>query len=181
MKLIVKYPKFLLLFLTFILAYFIFTGRNFQPLIEFLNSLGYFGTFLLGILFAYGFTAAPATAIFLILAKTQNIFVASILGGLGCMCGDFIIFKLIRSSFQDEINKIEHEKVMRKISRSIPKKIKHYLIPLFADLIIASPLPDEIGVSMLAVSGIRTKLFALLSFTLNTIGIFVVVLIGQVL
>ena len=51
-----------------------FTGRDFSPFHNFLLSLGYFGTFLAGVFFTYGFTAAPATVILLILSNEQNIF-----------------------------------------------------------------------------------------------------------
>ncbi len=71
-----KYPKFLLLFITFLIAYLLFSGRTNPKFHLFILSLGFFGTFLTGILFTYGFTAAPATAIFLILAKEQNIIAA---------------------------------------------------------------------------------------------------------
>ena len=52
MKLKVKYPKFLLLILTFVIAYFIFTSRNFEPFNNILSSLGYLGSFISGIMFA---------------------------------------------------------------------------------------------------------------------------------
>ena len=68
---LIKYPKFLLLFMTFLIAYLLFYERTYQPLHDAVISLGYFGTFLTGALFAYGFTAAPATAILLILAKNK--------------------------------------------------------------------------------------------------------------
>ena len=94
-KLLIKYPKFLLLFITFGIAYLLFYGRASQPLHDFLFSLSYFGTFIVGMLFAYGFTSAPATAILLILAKEQNILVAGFIGGFGALAGDLIIFSFI--------------------------------------------------------------------------------------
>ena len=65
-RLLEKYPKFLLLFITFIVAYLLFYERTYPPFHDFIISMGYVGTFLAGALFAYGFTAAPATAILLI-------------------------------------------------------------------------------------------------------------------
>ena len=54
---LIKYPKFLLLFMTFLIAYLLFYERNYQPFHDFIASLGYIGTFLAGAMFAYGFTA----------------------------------------------------------------------------------------------------------------------------
>jgi hypothetical protein len=176
----IKYPKFLLLLLTFVFAYLIFTGRDFTAFHNFIFSSGYFGTFLAGILFTYGFTAAPATAIFLILANEQDILLAGFLGGFGALIGDLIIFKFIRHSFADEIEKLSKEKVIDHINGKIPSLLKKYLIPVLAGFIIASPLPDEIGVSLMAVSkSISTKVFYILSYTLNTAGIFIILLIGK--
>lgn len=176
----IKYPKFLLLLLTFILAYLIFTGRDFSAFNNFVLSSGYFGTFVSGILFTYGFTAAPATAVFLILAKGQNILISGLIGGLGALVGDMIIFRFIRHSFADEIEKLSQEKVINHINNKMPNLLKKYLVPVLAGFIIASPLPDEIGVSLMAVSrSISTKIFYILSYTLNTAGIFVILFIGK--
>src|SRR3989344_2325858 len=101
----IKYPKLLFLLFTFVIAYLIFTGRDFSPFHNFVLSLGYFGTFLAGMFFTYGFTAAPATAILLILAKDQNILFAGFIAGFGALVGDLIIFRFIRYYFAEEIEK----------------------------------------------------------------------------
>ena len=179
-KIRLKYPKFLLLFTTFLAAYLIFYGRIFQPLHDFVVSMGYAGVFIAGILFAYGFTAAPATAMLLILAGHHNIYLAGIIGGLGALIGDLFIFNFIRHSFADEISKFRKEKIVLYLSNKMPNLFKKYLVPVFAGFIIASPLPDEVGVALLAASGtISTKIFSLLSYALNTAGIFAILTIGK--
>lgn len=178
----IKYPKFFLLILTFIIAYIIFSGRNFSPFHNILLSLGYAGTFLTGIFFSYGFTAAPATAILLILAKEQNILLAGFIGGFGALVGDLLIFKFIRHSFSDEIKKLSKERAFNNINSKIPRSIKKYLIPVLAGFIIASPLPDEIGVSLLATSTtISRRVFSIMSYLLNTAGIFAILIIGNLI
>ena len=177
-----KYPKLLLLLITFVLAHIIFSGRNFQPLNDVLSSLGYFGTFLAGILFVYGFTAAPATAILLIIAKEQNIILAGLIAGLGALAGDLLIFRFIRHSFADETGELSKEKSLNYINNKIPKTLKKYSILTLAGFIIASPLPDEIGVSLLAVATtVSTKVFSVISYILNTAGIFVILLMGNLI
>ena len=174
-----KYPKFLLLFITFLIAYLLFSGRTNPKFHVFIVSLGFLGTFLTGILFVYGFTAAPATAIFLILAKEQNILLAGMIGGLGALLGDLFIFNFIRHSFKDEIKKLYREKIIVYTNHKTPSFLKRYLLPVVAGFIIASPLPDEIGVTMLAASkSISAKVFSVISYVLNTAGIFVILMIG---
>ena len=174
-----KYPKFLLLFITVIIAYIMFYGKAYPPLQNFLSSAGYLGTFISGIFFVYGFTAAPATVVLLMLAKGQNIFLAGLIGGLGALIGDLIIFKFMRVSFSKEVGMMFHEKLVQKINNKIPHLFKKYFIPVFAGFIIASPLPDEIGVALLAINqNISMKIFTLVSYVLNTIGIYTILLIG---
>ncbi len=178
----IKYPKFSLLVLTFILAYILFKGKDFQPYHNFLLSLGYAGTFLAGILFVYGFTAAPATAILLILVKEQSMFLAGTIAGFGALLGDLFIFEVIRFSFDDEIRKLSKKRIVMHISNHTHPTLKKYLIPVIAGFIIVSPLPDEIGVSLLAASRtISIGVFSIISYVLNTIGIFVILTIGSLI
>ena len=177
-----KYPKLILLTLTFVLAYFIVQGNQFTSVHEFISGLGYFGAFISGILFAYGFTAAPATAVFLILGKTQNIFLFSVIGGFGAFLGDTIIFKLVKFSLLDEILKLEKEKIFRNHWLHFSKHTKKYFIMIFAGFIYASPFPDEIADSILASSkDISFRVFAIISFVMNTVGIFIILWLGNVL
>ena len=88
-----KYPKLLILCISILFAVVLFHGgKSFSPFHDLLISLGYIGTFIGGIFYAYGFTAPPATSILLILAKSQNIFIAALIGGIGALISDLIIF-----------------------------------------------------------------------------------------
>ncbi|MFH0876546.1 MAG: hypothetical protein V1859_11520 [archaeon] len=163
-------------FCTYILTYFILVNRHY-PLIENnLILLSYLGVFLAGIFYAYGFTSGPAVGVLLIISRHVNIFVAGLIGGLGSLLGDFLIFEFIRVGFEDEIKKLSHEHIFKSID--IPKIIKKGIMPLIAFVFIASPLPDEIGVSILAATKIPTKFFAIISYTLNTAGIFFILFLG---
>lgn len=182
-----KYPKFILLILSFVLAYLLFSNREFAILKELLSASGYIGGFATGILFVYGFTAPIATALLLLIAKTQNIWLTGFIAGFGALLGDFIIFKFIKHSFKNEIELLKQEKIFVNLHKLIPDfvkqhKITGYFTMLFAGFVIASPLPDEIGVSLLAIStDISDNWFLILSYILNTCGIFVILLIGNLI
>ena len=49
------------------------------------------------------------------------------------------------------------------------------MLPVIGAIIIASPLPDELGVSLMGMSQMKASRFILLSYILNSIGIFLVV------
>ena len=54
-----------------------------------------------------------------------------------------------------------------------------WLIPFIGALIVASPLPDELGLTMMGLSKMKTSLFIPLSFLLNFFGIMTVGLIAK--
>jgi len=96
--------------------------------------------------------------------------------------GDLFIFSFIRSSFIDEIKKLSREKIIKHFNGKSPSIFKEYLLPVVAGFIIASPLPDEIGISLLAASSmISTKAFAVVSYLLNTAGIFALLYLGKII
>ncbi len=174
----------MLLILTIIIAIIIFyEGKNYAPFHDLLVSIGYFGTFLSGIFYAFGFTSAPAAAILLVLAKEQNFLTALLVGGLGALLSDVLIFLFIKFTFMDEIKKLRKEKIIKYIEKEEKIIFGHYymhIFPALADFLIASPLPTEIGVSMMAImKKIALKKFLIIAYILHTMRIAVILLIGN--
>lgn len=173
-----KYPKLFLLVCLIVLAYYIFSSNSINSLIFGLNELSYIGIFISGILVSFGFSA-PFAVGFFITTHPQSIFLASIIGGLGASLGDLLIFKTIKFSFMNELNKLKKEKISKEIRiiarKNIDVKIRHYFLYLFAGILIATPLPDEVGVSMLAgLTTIKVKFLWIISLTLHTAAIFLI-------
>ncbi len=176
-----KYPKLALFAITLILAYFLFKNAYFLSFVSALGEWSYFGIFIAGLFFSFGFTTPFAVAFFLA-ASPDNIVLAAIVGGIGAVISDFVIFKTIKISMMDEFEELEKDlnlgKIKQIIEGSSHLKAVHYILYIFAGLVIASPLPDEIGVSMLAgLSTIKEESLLTLSFMFNTLGIIVMLLI----
>ncbi len=176
-----RYPKILGLIIAIVLAYLIFRNPAVSGFVSDLGDYGYLGVFIAGILFAFGFTAPFAVGFFVTL-NPANVWLAGIVGGLGSLTGDMMLFKCIRFSFEDEFYRLEHTKVMKEaselIEKSIGKKFQLYLMYALAGFFIASPLPDEAGVIMLAgLTRIKLGTMMKLSFLLNTAGIIILLLI----
>lgn len=175
-----RYPGIMLFLVSILIAYAIFKSREVLPLQELILSSGYIGVFIAGIFYTYGFTSPPATAVFLILAQERNIYLSALVGGIGALVGDLIIFGFLRYSVEEEIEKMSKEKLIRKLNNKIPHFLKKYAAPIFGMIAIASPLPDELGISLLALSkGISNRIFMAISYIANTAGIFVILLIGS--
>src|SRR3989344_1139770 len=170
-----KYPKLAILAVCIIAAYFLFSTN---PVKEFMNSSeeNFLGVSVAGFLFSFGFTTPFAIGAFVTM-NPSNIFLSAIVGGFFAMLADLTIFGIVRMSFMNEFRKLGRTKTARTLSSFNPtfsKKIKHYLLYAFAGIVIASPLPDELGVSMLAWLGrIKSLSLAIITFVANTIGIFV--------
>lgn len=179
----IKYPKLLLLVLTFVLAYFIFYNRSYPPFSAFLISLGYIGVFIAGFFYAYGFTAAPATAVLLSIAGQHNVVIAALIGGLGALISDLIIFYFIRFTVVDELRKLSRTKIVKELEfeeQLLFGHFKKYATASFAGFLIASPLPTEIGVTiMAAMKRMSPKKFAVIAYILHTLGILIILTIGN--
>lgn len=179
----ITYPKLLIFLCTIVIAYLIFHGRDTLPFHNILLTSGYVGTFISGFFYAYGFGAAPATSLIMIITQNQNIFLAAFIGGLGALLSDLFIFKLVKTSFKDEILRLERTKILRmleKASKKIFGVFNQFVLITVASIFIASPLPTELGTAMLAsLEHISIKKFAVIAFVLHTMGIFVIAMIGK--
>lgn len=185
MKHHVKYPKLILLVISLIFAYLIFAREDIFPVHSFFLDLGYVGLILAGMLYAYGFTAAPATAILFVLSKNHNLMTAAYFATIGALISDMIIFTIIRLGVKDEIDMIKHSRSLKAIDK-IEKKLfghfKRYFLAVFAGFLIASPLPTEAGVAMIAsMKKMSVWKFALLAVLLHGIGIFVILYLGRII
>ena len=142
--------------------------------------MGYFGTFLAGLLYPYALTSAAGTGILLILAKEQYLLLAGVIAGIGALISDIILFLFVTHSFSDEVQKLSEEKVFRTVNRWIPDSIRVYLLATFAALLIASPLPTEIGVLLMtSIKNISFKKFISIIYVLHASAIFIILLIGN--
>lgn len=131
-----------------------------------LEQAGYPGVFITGILYGMNLTAATATAIFFDLPDQLNPWIVALIGGLGTVAYDLTVFSLFRRN--------AHAQWIEKLKHSLPlqrRKIPSWLLATFGTLIIASPLPDELGVGFLGSSSIRPWRFILISFFANAGGI----------
>ncbi len=173
------YRKLLLFALSVVLTYFAFSAYDLSSVFSHIPpTLAFTSAFVFGLLYSFGFTSPFAAAAFVSMEPQVNIFRLAVAGGMGSMLADYVIARFVRFSFQDEIDRIRFSAPMRFISTQfdhrVPSRVRQALLVASAAVIIASPLPDEIGVSMLAgFTSIRLTQLAVISLVLNTLGILV--------
>lgn len=176
-----NFPKITSLLCTYAFTYVLFLAGLFDVLPNLLHGYGYLTMFAGGLLFSFGFTTPFAIAIFIEMAATVNPVLGAAIAGIGAMTSDLLIFKFIRFSFMDEIEQLKKIQPLRWFRRmekdTVPTQIQKYIAWSIAGIILASPFPDELGVSVLSGDAhIHGKPFAAFCFTMNTLGVLLVLL-----
>lgn len=172
---------FLIIGISIIIAIYIQLSATSDVLIGYFSGINFIpAAFVMGFLFSLTFTAAIATSVFVLLAETtHNPYLVALIGGLGSIAANGILYKFFKEEILEDIEALEP-----KYAKKIAHKIMHSklfvgLIPYIAALMLVSPLPDEIGIMMLAGANFKYTKFFLISFGLHTIGILVIVLLGK--
>lgn len=144
-----------------------------------LGNWGYIGAFFGGVLFVSTFTAATGAVILLILAERISPIEIGILAGLGGMVGDFTIFRFVKDGLLSEIIPIYNRLGGGRLTRMLRTKYFRWILLIIGAIIIASPFPDEIGVSLMGITKINTYQFLLLAFVLDTVGVFLFIVVAR--
>lgn len=182
-----KYRNLLLLALSLLFAYYMLKTPQMMSFIEGLGNFGYPAAFALGMLFTYAFTAVPATVAIFSLGEVLNPVLIALIGAVGSVVGNYIIFRLMRDRLLKEIDMLSKEvknltkpvsalffweemriRIWRAISKS---KIWQIFVPVFAGFILASPLPDEVGVAIFGAVKFNPEKFIVVSYLLHFAGI----------
>ena len=137
------------------------------------------GSLIAGMFFTSVFTVAPATVALVEIARLNSIFWVAILGGAGAMIGDLIIFRFVKNKLSEDILYLLKKSKSERLSLIFHLKIFRWLLAFLGALVIASPLPDELGLTMMGLSKIKTSLFIPISFLLNSLGILIIGLIAR--
>ena len=171
-----------LILLSIIIAIWLYQLKPLEELLKSISGINFaIGAFLAGIFFASTFTVAMASSVFLMLAKTHNILAIALVGGLGAFVGDSLIFKFLRDDLIADFEYLEKHFEGRIAKRIIHSKLIFWFLPIIAAFMIITPLPDEVGLLLLASIKLKYHRFFLLSFPLNTVGIFILSVLGKII
>lgn len=143
--------------------------------------VGFMSSFVSGIFFTSIFTTPLSIVSFATIAQSTNITAMALFGACGSVVGDLIIFLFIQDTLSEDIEHVIHAPQYDKITRIFKKRIFRWLTPMVGALIIASPLPDELGLAMMGFSKMKTAVLIPVSFVMNFAGIFLIGLAAQAL
>ncbi len=145
------------------------------------RGLGLFVSFIAGVFFTSAFTVAPATVVLGGMAQEFSVLWVAVFGGLGALLGDFIIFSFVRHRLAEDFKYLLRKADAERFAYIFHLKLFRWLFQFVGAVVVASPLPDELGLAMLGLSKMRPSLFIPLSFFLNSVGILVIGLIARAL
>ena len=131
---------------------------------------GLLSLFVAGAAYTTSITTPAATAAIFYLGKVFNPILIAAIGAFGALCTDYLIFRFIRKRFGQSAHYFA-EKLKLKYKF---RKDSNFIAPILAMVIIASPLPDELGVAVLSATKIKRNMFFAYSYVGNFIGILII-------
>jgi len=176
------YPRLTLFVVSCAVAYALYSIGWFHWLEQGIRGYGYWSILLGGALYAFGFTAPFSVALFISMANDVHPIPGAIVAGIGAVTADSLIFSIGRLSFHKEMQSLAPLQPSRwvqlfDVRKQIPRSLRSVFLWILAALVIASPLPDEIGVALLAgMTNVESRHFLFLSYMLNTLGILAIFL-----
>ena len=162
-----------------VVSIFLIETEVIHSLIQLLGQSYALSSFIAGIFFTSILTTTPAVVALGEISVHAPIWQVAFFGALGSLTGDLLIFRFIRSRLVLYIMRgFINQRTLRYGKRLAAGPL--WWVPIIGGgLIIASPLPDEIGLVMLGMSEIKTWQFIPISFFANAFGIAMIALVVQ--
>lgn len=139
----------------------------------------YLGIFIAGMFFTSVFTTVPATVVIGEMSTTVNLPGLVFISGLGALFGDFIIFKFFKDSIGEDLEALFTFHKKKRWKHLFKTKLFKIFITLVGGVIIASPLPDELGLALMGFSKTNTWFFAIISLLCNSAGVLAIALVAR--
>lgn len=147
-----------------------------------LGNWGPAGSFLAGVGFSSGFLSIPASVVIYNLAQDHvSFWFIALAAAAGAMIGDLILLRFLRHGLAEDldyfVNQTSGHKRLQHLFRS---RLFYWLGSFVAALIIASPIPDEVGLTIFGILHFNPARFMPISFAMNFLGVLAICLVAQV-
>jgi hypothetical protein len=170
-----KHHNILMLFLGLALAIILSRSSQFNNFIQGLGQFGYISAIIAGAMFVCTFTVATGAYIIFTLAKTLSPVELILFGMIGAVIFDMLVYKTIKNTVDKEILEAFNTPRFSHFKKILHTKYFAWMAPLIGLLVFLSPLPDELGISLLGLSKLRTYQFFFISILNHSLGMFLVV------
>jgi hypothetical protein len=161
----------------------VYVGQIFPSIQHLLRSAGYGGTFVLGLLYAHGFTAFPAAALLFLMGRSQNLWLAGTIATSGAVASDFVTFALFRSAkgfAEEHPHKKRYAGWWAAIDARIPPSWQPFVMVAVAAVFLLLPLPNEFADYLLArTQKVKATGLFVISAALNGISIYTILWLAR--
>lgn len=147
-------------------------------LLVYAGEVKYIESFVAGMFFTSVFTTPVAIVVLGEISQHSSPLTAAFFGSLGALVGDLVLFTFIKDRVSGDLLALIGKKGRGRLFHIAERRLFRWFSPLIAAFIIASPLPDELGVMFLGFAKTRTPVFMLFSLVANFLGILVIGLLA---
>lgn len=175
-----RYHNTILLATSLLLLFLFADSAIVETVLQRFGGHGYLGAFVAGVFFVSTFTVAPATVLLFHIAQEGfGLLGIALAAGAGSVLGDLLIFRFFKRHLFSEAAPLLAQAKRTPLHALFHSPHFGWLTPLLGALIIASPLPDEIGIGFMGVTKITQWQFILLTYVLNASGIWAILSLAQ--
>lgn len=136
-------------------------------------------SFVAGFFFSSGIATPPAMVALAESAAYVPLWQLCVVGAIGSVVGDLVLFRFMRSKLLEYFLDVSMHPSVRRLGRWVARSPFWWLGPIVGAVVIASPLPDELGLIMMGLSSIRMWQFIALTFMANVAGIYAIVAVAE--
>lgn len=139
----------------------------------------FIGIFIEGFFFTSVLTTAPAIVALVESSLHVSALELALIGALGAVCGDLLVFRFVQSRLVEYILRSAlHPRLLHAMTQ-LSRTSLWWVGFLIGAIVIASPLPDEIGLLLMGLSHLRLYQFIPLVYAANAVGIYLIALTVQ--
>jgi len=160
------------------LAFFLHNHGIVEKLIGFSEKSAILGSFIGGMMFTSFVTTAPGIVVLVNAGHVISPFLVAGIGVFGAVLSDLILFRIIRDYIAEDIAHILKHGRLHRFLLVLRNPHLRLSLGIIAAVLIISPLPDELAITVMGLGHIKTKHFVPIAMCLHFIGILSVGLIG---
>jgi len=154
-----------------ILAVYFVRADIVHQLVSFTSGSILLASFVAGLFFTSVFTTAPATVLLGELAQHASLWQIAVAGALGATVTDMAMYIFFSKRLSHHAKALAAGKRFEFVRHALAHSRLRFVLSVIGALIIALPLPDELGLMLLGVSSVNRRTVLLLSLAFNALGI----------
>lgn len=162
----------LILVLSIVVAVILAQTGLVERFVVFSQGYGVFASLVAGMFFTSIFTIAPATVALIMLSENMPLLTVVFFGGLGALAIDTVIFFFVRERIYLDVNGLMTKSLRRHFLSIFHYGFMRWVVLATGAFLVASPFPDEIGLTLIGLSRVKIVYVLPAIFILHCIGIF---------